>query len=89
MKAFSSFPNYHHWKVNVARAMTKEKVPKPGRAKLSPNSTPDEWLKCALNNQYLPEAIMKKLCEMCKELLMEGGSNGQTGQESKFYCYNC
>ncbi|KAL8865592.1 MAG: hypothetical protein Q9174_006810, partial [Haloplaca sp. 1 TL-2023] len=51
--------------------MAKDKVPQPGPAKLTKNSTPDEWLKCALNNQYLPEAIMKKLCEMCKELLME------------------
>ncbi|KAL9578414.1 MAG: hypothetical protein Q9212_005733 [Teloschistes hypoglaucus] len=51
--------------------MPTPKVPQPGPAKLSKNSGPDEWLKCALNNQYLPEAIMKKLCEMCKELLME------------------
>lgn len=48
------------------------KVPLPGPAKLTMNSGPDEWLKAAMNNQYLPEAIMKKLCEMCKELLMEG-----------------
>ena len=52
--------------------MAKDKVPQPGPAKLTKNSGPDEWLKCALSNQYLPEAIMKKLCEMCKELLMEG-----------------
>ena len=48
------------------------KVPQPGPAKLTKGSGPDEWLKAALNNQHLPEAIMKKLCEMCKELLMEG-----------------
>lgn len=56
-----------------APAMPASKVPQPGPAKLTKNSGPDEWLKCALNNQYLPEAIMKKLCEICKELLMEGG----------------
>lgn len=48
------------------------KVPQPGPAKLTRNSGPDEWLKAALNNQHLPEVIMKKLCEICKELLMEG-----------------
>lgn len=52
--------------------MPNPKVPQPGPAKLTKTSGPDEWLKCALNNQYLPEAIMKKLCEICKELLMEG-----------------
>ncbi|CAL8578592.1 sporulation-induced protein [Xanthoria parietina] len=51
--------------------MPSSKVPQPGPAKLSKTSGPDEWLQCALNNQYLPEAIMKKLCEICKELLME------------------
>lgn len=52
--------------------MPDPKVPQPGPAKLTMNSEPDEWLKAALNNQYLPETIMKKLCEICKELLMEG-----------------
>ena len=52
--------------------MSNIKVPQPGPAMLTKNSGPDEWLKAALNNQYLPEAIMKKLCEICKELLMEG-----------------
>lgn len=52
--------------------MPDPKVPQPGPAKLTKNSGPDEWLKAALNNQYLPEAIMKKLCEICKEMLMEG-----------------
>lgn len=50
----------------------KIKVPKPGPAKLSKNSSIDEWLQKALNNQYLPEPVMKKLCEICKEYLMEG-----------------
>ena len=47
-------------------------VPQPGPAKLTKNSGPSEWLQCALRNQYLPESIMKKLCEINKELLMEG-----------------
>ena len=52
------------------------KLPKPGPAKLSKNgyNDVDEWLKCAFNNQYLPEPVMKKLCEICKEYLMEGGA---------------
>lgn len=50
-----------------------KKLPKPGPAKLSKNAGVDEWLKCAFNNQYLPEPVMKKLCEICKEYLMEGG----------------
>ncbi len=50
----------------------KRKIPKPGPAKLSKNADIDEWLQCAFNNQYLPEQVMKKLCEICKELLMEG-----------------
>ena len=53
--------------------VTKDgKVPKPGPAKLSKNAGVDEWLEKALNNQYLPESVMKKLCEICKEYLMEG-----------------
>ena len=48
------------------------KVPQPGPAKLGKNSDLDQWLECAKKCQYLPEAIMKKLCEMVKELLMEG-----------------
>lgn len=47
------------------------KVPQPGPAKLGKNSDLDQWLECAKKCQYLPEAIMKKLCEMVKELLME------------------
>lgn len=51
-----------------------KKIPKPGPAKLSKDgqNNIDEWLKCAFNNHYLPEATMKKLCEICKEYLMEG-----------------
>lgn len=65
-------------------AMPANKVPQPGPAKLTRNSGPDEWLKCALNNQYLPEAIMKKLCEICKELLMEGEC--RYARPSLFWC---
>jgi hypothetical protein len=56
---------------------TGKKLPKPGPAKLSKHgyNDVDEWLKCAFNNQYLPEAVMKKLCEICKEYLMEGRSS--------------
>lgn len=56
---------------------TGKKFPKPGPAKLSKSgyNDIDEWLKCAFNNQYLPEAVMKKLCEICKEYLMEGGAS--------------
>lgn len=57
--------------LNARSIMLDAKVPLPGPAKLTRGSGPDEWLKAALNNQHLPEAIMKKLCEMCKELLME------------------
>jgi serine/threonine-protein phosphatase PP1-1 len=52
--------------------MTDSKVPQPGPARLTSNSGPDEWLQAALKNQHLPEAIMKRLCEICKEILMEG-----------------
>ena len=52
-----------------------DKVPQPGPAKLTGSSNPDEWLQCALRNQYLPEFIMKKLCEICKEYLMEGNNH--------------
>ena len=57
----------------------KKKLPKPGPAKLSKNAGVDEWLKCAFNNQYLPESVMKKLCEICKEFLMEGKSSKYFG----------
>ena len=57
--------------------MPDSKVPQPGPAKLTSNSGPDEWLQAALQNQYLPESIMKKLCEICKEILMEGRLNAR------------
>lgn len=52
-----------------------KKPSRPGPAKLTKNADLDEWLKEAFNNHYLPEAHMKKLCEICKELLMEGNSS--------------
>jgi len=50
-------------------------VPQPGPARLKPNSELHEWLEEAKQCHYLPEAIMKKLCEMVKECLMEGELN--------------
>lgn len=47
-------------------------VPKPGPANLRPGAGIDEWLEEAKQCHYLPEAVMKQLCEMVKEVLMEG-----------------
>lgn len=47
-------------------------VPKPGPANLRPGAGLDEWLEEAKRCHYLPEAVMKQLCEMVKEVLMEG-----------------
>ena len=52
--------------------MTLSKVPKPGPAKLGPKSGLDEWLEQAKLCRYLPENVMKQLCEIVKECLMEG-----------------
>jgi len=38
---------------------------------LGPNSTLDEWLEEAKQCHYLPERVMKELCEKVKEILME------------------
>ena len=46
-------------------------VPQPGPAQLSSHAGPDEWLSQAKLCRYLPEADMKKLCEIVKENLME------------------
>ncbi|KAH8816445.1 Metallo-dependent phosphatase-like protein [Xylogone sp. PMI_703] len=46
-------------------------VPKPGPAKLSANAGLEEWLSEAKQCHYLPEPVMKQLCEMVKECLME------------------
>lgn len=47
-------------------------VPKPGPANLSPGAGLDEWLEEAKQCHYLPEPVMKQLCEIVKEVLMEG-----------------
>jgi len=46
-------------------------VPQPGPARLAPGAGPDEWLEQAKQCKYLPEADMKRLCELVKECLME------------------
>ncbi|KAK4140060.1 Metallo-dependent phosphatase-like protein [Dichotomopilus funicola] len=46
-------------------------VPKPGPANLRPGAGLDEWLEEAKQCHYLPENVMKQLCEMVKEVLME------------------
>lgn len=46
-------------------------IPKPGPANLRPGAGLDEWLEEAKQCHYLPEAVMKQLCEMVKEVLME------------------
>jgi hypothetical protein len=49
-------------------------VPQPGPARLAKGAGPDEWLEQAKQCKYLPEADMKRLCEIVKECLMEGKS---------------
>ena len=54
--------------------MAREKdsdVPQPGPAQLSSHAGPEEWLQQAKLCRYLPEADMKRLCEIVKECLME------------------
>jgi hypothetical protein len=57
---------------HTPRNMPAPNVPKPGPAKLSRNAGLEEWLEEAKQCHYLPEAVMKQLCEMVKECLMEG-----------------
>jgi serine/threonine-protein phosphatase PP1-1 len=52
--------------------MANPTVPKPGPAKLTRNAGLEEWLEQAKQCKYLPEPVMKQLCEMVKECLMEG-----------------
>ena len=52
--------------------MPNENVPRPGPARLGPRAGLPEWLEEAKQCHYLPEAVMKQLCEMVKECLMEG-----------------
>lgn len=51
--------------------MASAQVPKPGPANLRPGAGLDEWLEEAKQCHYLPEPVMKQLCEMVKEVLME------------------
>ncbi|RKU43348.1 sporulation-induced protein [Coniochaeta pulveracea] len=46
-------------------------VPKPGPANLRPGAGLDDWLEEAKQCHYLPESVMKQLCEIVKEVLME------------------
>ncbi|KAK4154467.1 Metallo-dependent phosphatase-like protein [Chaetomidium leptoderma] len=46
-------------------------IPKPGPANLRTGAGLDEWLEEAKQCHYLPEHVMKQLCEMVKEVLME------------------
>lgn len=43
-----------------------------GEANVSKGGGVDEWLEMAKKCKYLPEADMKRLCELVKEYLMEG-----------------
>jgi hypothetical protein len=68
----SPLPLFHFPAQTPPPKMPNSNVPKPGPAKLSPRAGLDEWLAEAKQCHYLPEAIMKQLCEMVKECLMEG-----------------
>ena len=57
---------------NTIMGPSRADVPKPGPAKLTSNAGLDEWLEEAKQCHYLPESVMKELCEMVKEVLMEG-----------------
>ncbi|KAI9761222.1 MAG: sporulation-induced protein [Chaenotheca gracillima] len=50
---------------------TPDSIPQPGPARISKGAGPDEWLEQARQCKYLPEADMKRLCEIVKECLME------------------
>jgi serine/threonine-protein phosphatase PP1-1 len=52
--------------------MVSEGIPRPGPARLGPRAGLDEWLAEAKQCHYLPEHVMKQLCESVKECLMEG-----------------
>lgn len=52
--------------------MPASNVPKPGPANLTKGSELPEWLEQAKRCRYLPEPVMKQLCEKVKECLMEG-----------------
>ncbi|KAI9752738.1 MAG: hypothetical protein M1815_000305 [Lichina confinis] len=50
---------------------SSEPLAQPGPAHLPRNAGPEEWLEQAKLCKYLPEADMKRLCEIVKECLME------------------
>jgi hypothetical protein len=69
----SPLPAFHFpARTPTPRKMPNSNVPKPGPAKLSTKAGLEEWLAEAKQCHYLPEAVMKQLCEMVKECLMEG-----------------
>jgi serine/threonine-protein phosphatase PP1-1 len=51
--------------------MTNTTVPRPGPATLRPSAGLDEWLEEAKQCRYLPERVMKELCEKVREILLE------------------
>ena len=59
----------------LPKKMPGPNVPKPGPAKLTKNADLAEWLEEAKQCHYLPENVMKQLCEVVKEQLMEGASS--------------
>lgn len=65
-------PSRHCIPSGRCRRMPAEGVPRPGPAKLGPKAGLDEWLEEAKQCHYLPENVMKQLCESVKECLMEG-----------------
>lgn len=69
-------PTFAHIATTVFAQSSKmgheSEVPQPGPARLSKGAGPDEWLEQAQQCKYLPEADMKRLCEIVKEYLMEG-----------------
>ena len=73
---YSSSPNYEPRPLPLlpVKKMPGPNVPKPGPAKLSKNAGLAEWLEEAKQCHYLPEFVMKQLCEIVKEHLMEGAS---------------
>ena len=65
--------SHHYTPLPISKPiMTKPGVPKPGPAKLSKNAGLEEWLEQAKQCKHLPESVMKQLCEIVKECLMEG-----------------
>lgn len=48
------------------------KVPISAEASVSKGGGVDEWLETAKKCKFLPEADMKRLCDLVKEFLMEG-----------------